>query len=344
MVRHAAWASAIAIGLVLAGPRVRAVEKKALEPPIVGTAMLKLIEPELDDFRACHQRAAVKDPSLGGEVVVHAIVEGSGKVIQASPYGVSGGSGSDETAMGTFKTMSRVVAPCIAKRIAALPMPAFPDGMGRKVVIAFRFAPTVSAAPKSETSVHLDAMILRSEVFGGRAITYAPAPGQVVHRWCWKVDGDREGCAVRFLTPAHQVKKELPIYKPGEGTQDADRNAKENQAALRAADTFDATPMVDLPDIEWPDDAAAMVLPDIGVALSAAAGHIDVARVSPDGKEIRVSRIDLRGARAAHLVAVHWALGQPVVVLSTRRPASAALGDPAGAVRVSDLEFVALDH
>jgi hypothetical protein len=321
------------------------------KPPEAGAALLRLVLPQLDEIRDCHGRELVKDARVAGEVIVHAIVEASGKIIEAVPYGVSAEKTRDGSA---WEAMRRRVAPCVTKRIAALHLPPFSDGLARKLVIAFRFAPAAAAAVAAtaaagaprEVSVGPGTEVLHlvSAVVSGDAIAYVRQPAQLIHRSCWKIETDREGCSVRFVTLPRQVKKELSIYKPGEATKDGDKQARETDAWLRLADLLPETPVIELKPIEWPDDAAAMVLPDLGLALSAAGGHIDIARAGPDGEEMPAARLELRGGRAAHLVAVHWAPDAPVAAIVTRRPASPGLGDPAAATSVTDFETIGLGH
>ena len=323
-------------------PRGTGPEKKSAGPAAAGTAMLRLIQPQLDDIRACYAREQARNPKLtAGEIVVHAIAEPSGQIVDASAFRVKA-AGSDSS--GVMKT---AVAPCVTKRIKALLLSPFPDGMARKIVIGFRFgndAPGSSSSPKGGVSP--DEIRFGGSVVSGESIGFSRSAGQLTYRYCWKVETDREGCALRVLNlfPSPIVKKEVTIYKPGEAPNDSDRSAKETRLVreLTGDDTFRWSPGTELTPVPWPDDAAALVLPDLGLALSAGGGRIDVAHAGPDGEEIATPRLELRGGRAAHLVAVFWAPTVPVVAITVRRPATPGQGDPAQATRASDVEIIQL--
>jgi hypothetical protein len=355
-----AWVAAVSLGVVagvvgFGPPALAAPPKKPAtagapgpkkgggDPPAVGTAVLRLVVPELDETRACYTRELEKDPTIAGEVVVHAIVEASGKTLDAGAYQVRA------TRIESWDVMRKRVARCVTKRVAALELPPFADGMARKIVIAFRFAPgaagavgTPGAAGAAGAAGALEAARVARAVVAGESVGYARASAQLIHRYCWRDDSDRESCTVRFIDPSHQIEKQLPIPdQPGKRPTKVPA-AEDDDPSMRLAESFASAPVIDLAAVEWPDDAAAVVLPDLGVALSAAGGHIDIGRSGPDGEEIKVPRLELRGGKAAHLVAVHWAPGANLVVIAARRPAAPGLGDPPSATSVSDLETIVL--
>jgi hypothetical protein len=323
-------------------PRAPASDKKPTAGLAAGTAMLRLVQPQMDDLRACYGREKQKNPRLAAaEIVVHAIVDPSGKVVQSSAYGVK----SKDTE--SFDVIRRDVARCVTKRVQSLELPPFPDGMARKIVIAFRFGtdlPPAGAGAKDGLSP--DQVRFGRAVVAGESVGFSRSLGQLTHRYCWKEEADREGCSLRVLGlfPNRSLKKEIPILKPGEVLKEGERTTKESRllTELSGNDSLRWPPGTELAPVEWPDDAAAMVLPDIGVALSAGSGRIDVARAGPDGEEIAAPRVELHGGKAAHLVAVYWAPSVPVVAVGARRPAAPGLGDPAAAKHVTDVETIPL--
>ena len=305
-----------------------------------GTALLRQIQPQLDDLRACYTRERAKNPRLAAaEVIVHAIVDASGKIIESVPYGV-------KSRPDSFAVIQRDVAHCLSKRVGTLSLGPFPDGMARKIVVAFRFGSDPPSGPQPLDGTSMEQVHLALSVVSGQSVGFARSISQLSHRFCWKVDSDREGCSLRVLNlfPTMRVKKEVPIYKPGEALTDSDRSRLETRVLrdLTGDDTFRWPPGTELFPIEWPDDAAAVVLPDVGLALSASAGHIDVGQATADGEEILSPRLDLPGGRAAHLVAVYWAPTVPVVALGLRRPADPKLGDPAQSTRATDVQVIRL--
>jgi hypothetical protein len=316
--------------------------RKAGDSPAAGTAMLHLVQPQMDDLRACYGREKQKNPKLAAAgVVVHAIVDPSGKVVQSSPYEVK------SKDMESFDVIRHDVARCLAKRVQSLELPSFADGMARKIVIAFRFgAEAPPAGAKSKDGLSAGEIGFGRAVVAGDSVGFSRSLGQLTHRYCWKEEADREGCSLRVLAlfPARSVKKEIPIFKPGEALKEGERGAKETRLLLELSgnDAIRWPPGAEMAPVDWPDDAAAVVLPDIGLALSAAAGHIDVARAGPDGEEIASPRLELHGGRAAHLVAVYWAPAVPIVAIGARRPATIAQGDPAAAKHVTDVETIQL--
>ena len=305
-----------------------------------GTALLRLIQPQLDDMRACYTRERAKNPRLSAaEVVVHAIVDASGKIIESVPYGV-------KAKPDSFAVIQHDVARCVSKRVGALVgLGSFPDGMARKVVVVFRFGSDAPGASQALDGSSMEQVHLALSVVSGQSVGFARSISQLSHRYCWKVD-DREGCSLRVLNlfPSVRLKKEVPIFKPGDALTDSDRSRLETRVLrdLTGDDTFRWPPGTELPPTEWPDDAAAVVLPDVGLALSAAAGHVDIGQATADGEEIPSPRLDLPGGRAVHMVAVYWAATVPVVGLGIRRPAAANLGDPAQSTRVTDVQVIRL--
>lgn len=323
-------------------PAGAAPDKRSTSTTPAGTAMLRVVQPQLDDLRACYTREKQKNPKLAaGGVVVHVIVDPAGKVIQASGYEAK------SKDVESFDVIRRDVGRCLAKRLQSLELPSFPDGMARKIVVAFRFGTDAPpAGPGAKDGVSATEVRFGRAVVAGESVGFSRSLGQLTHRYCWREEADREGCSLRVLAlfPTRSVKKEIPILKPGEAVKEGDRSAKESRLLLELAgnDAIRWPPGTELAPVEWPDDAAAIVLPDIGLALSAAGGHIDVARAGPDGEEIAAPRLELHGGRAAHLVAVYWAPSVPVVAIGARRPAAPALGDPATAKHVTDVETISL--
>jgi hypothetical protein len=317
-------------------------EKKISGPVAAGPAVLRLIQPQLDDLRACYAREHAKNPRLGAaELVLHVIVEANGEIVEATPFRIKA------AASETSSVMKSAVSPCVTKRIRALQLSPFPDGLARKIVIGFRFGSDASSASSSaKGGVSPDEIRFGRSVVAGESIGFSRSVGQLTYRYCWKVDSDREGCALRVasLFPSASVKKEVSIYKPGEALNDNDRSAKETRLVrdLTGDDTFRWPPGTELTPVAWPDDAAALVLPDLGLALTAGGGRIDVARAGPDGEEIATPRLELRAGKAAHLSAVYWAPTVPVVAITVRRPAIVGRGDPAQATHVSDVETIQL--
>ncbi|HET6147104.1 MAG TPA: hypothetical protein VFH68_06190 [Polyangia bacterium] len=306
--------------------------------------MLRAVQPQLDDLRACYVREKQKNPKLAaGGVVVHVIVDPAGKVIQASAYDAN------SKDVGSFEVIRRDVGRCLGKRLQSLELPLFPDGMARKIVVAFRFGtdgpPTGLGSKEGVSSTEVR---FGRAVVAGESVGFSRSLNQLTHRYCWKEEADREGCSLRVLAlfPSRSLKKEIPILKPGEVVKEGERSSKESRLLLELSgnDSIHWPPGTELAPVEWPDDAAALVLPDIGVALSAAGGRIDVARAGPDGEEIPATRLDLHGGRAAHLVAVYWAPSVPVVAIGTRRPAAPGMGDPAAAKHVTDVETIPLEQ
>jgi len=253
--------------LAAKSPPRGAADKKPAGPPAAGTAVLRLIQPQLDDIRACYARERAKNPKLSaGEIIVHAIVEGSGEVIEAVPFGVK------TTAADSSGVMLGAVAPCVVKRIKALRLPAFSDGLARKVVIGFRFgadAPQAGAAGAVAGGVSPNEIRFARSVVAGESIGFSRSLGQLTHRYCWKVDSDREGCALRVLSlfPAVRVKKELAIYNPGEALNEGDRSAKENRLMrnLSGDDNFRWPPGTEMTSISWPDDRPQLELGSIKI-------------------------------------------------------------------------------
>jgi len=329
-----------------AAPKARSapsatVEKKAA-PPSPGTAMLRQVQPQLDELRACYAREKQKNPQLAAaEIVVHAVVDPSGKVIHSAAFQVK------SKDVDSFDVIRRGVAACVTRRVQALELPRYPDGLGRKIVIAFRFnADQVSGGAAAKDGLSTEQMRFGRAVVAGESVGFSRSLGQLTHRYCWKEETDREGCSLRVLSlfPTRSLKKEIAIFKPGEALKEGERTTKEGRLLLDLAGNENVRwpPGAELAPVDWPDDAAALVLPDIGVALSAGGGRIDVSRAGPDGEEIATPRLELHGGKAAHLVAVYWAPSAPVVVIGTRRPAAPGLGDPANAKHVTDVETIQL--
>ena len=110
---------------------------------------------------------------------------------------------------------------------------------------------------------------LAEQVLTGAAVGWDAATATVVYMQCWREEGGGDGCAVKWERARdHQVRRELPVFTPGQADTDGVRRAM--LATARGQMESELNGVIALPAIAWP--AAATTLDVQGETLRWEAG------------------------------------------------------------------------